>query len=180
MTIKQASFMDRFERLRLTKEQKLAALSQNNWSEALGIDDGELAQLAEYLTPYQGTKDAVVFRKDDEESFMCLINSGSVHIYASKREDAGEALSSLSQGDIVGEMALIDGEPRSAYAYAADTTELFVMTRGNFHRLAEAHPTIWGKLLLQIAKRMSYRLRKTNENLGRHLHLKWRRMLHHT
>jgi CRP/FNR family transcriptional regulator, cyclic AMP receptor protein len=177
MTNSQQTFMDRFERLRLSREQKIATLGQNNWPDLLGIETGEIEELAEYLTPYRGQEGAVVFRKDDDESFMCFINSGRVQIYACKRDDAGEALSSLDQGNIIGEMALIDGEPRSAYAYASGETLLFVMTRSNFLRLSEEHPLIWGKLLLKIAKLMSSRLRKTNENLGRHLHLKWRRIM---
>jgi CRP/FNR family transcriptional regulator, cyclic AMP receptor protein len=178
MVIKELTFMDRFERLRITKEQKIAALAANNWPEVLGIDPAELAHLADYLTPYLGAQNAVVFSKGDEESFMCFINSGSVLIYASSREMSGEAISALDKGNLVGEMALIDGEPRSAYAYTASETVLYVMTRSSFARIAEEHPAIWGKLLFRIARLMSQRLRKTNENLGRHLHLKWRRILH--
>jgi CRP/FNR family transcriptional regulator, cyclic AMP receptor protein len=177
MSVKPQPFMERFERLRLTQELKIAALKENNWSEVLGVAPDDLMVLADYFTPYQGVKGTVIFRKDDEESFMCLIQVGSVQIFASEREAAGEPISTLGKGHTVGEMALIDGEPRSAYAYLAQDTELFVMTRSSFHTLQQEHPVLWGKLLLQIARQMSARLRQTSDSLGRQLHLKWRRIL---
>ncbi|GFO67996.1 hypothetical protein GMLC_15750 [Geomonas limicola] len=177
MTQKPQPFTERFERLRLNKEQKIASLKENNWSEVLGVVPDDLAILADYLTPYQGVKGTIIFRKDDDESFMCLIHEGVVQIFTAEREMAGEPISTLGKGSSIGEMALIDGAPRSAYAYAAEDTTLFVMTRSNFHSLQQDYPVLWGNLLLQLARQMCARLRQTSNTLGRHLHLKWRRIL---
>jgi CRP/FNR family transcriptional regulator, cyclic AMP receptor protein len=163
-------FLQGFEKLALTKEQRAEKLDQNNWSKALGVDRSDLAQLADYLVPYQGPEGAVVFRRGDQESFMCLISSGGVHIFESEAKNASELIASIGPENTVGEMALIDGEPRSAFACAAGETVLFVMTRSNFMKLAEDHPAIWGKLILRIAKLMSSRLRRTNEIAAEHLH----------
>lgn len=166
----QPVFLQGFQKLHLSKKQNIDRLAENNWPEVLGVDQGELAQLAAYLIPYLGEEGAVIFRRGDPESFMCLVNAGEIFIYESEWKKASELIASIGPGNTVGEMALIDGEPRSAFAYAASETMLFVMTRSNFMRLADDHPGIWGKLILRIARLMSHRLRRTTENLGEHLH----------
>ena len=163
-------FLQGFEKIPLTKEECTAALIQNNWCKVLEVEPNELAELAGYLVPYRGPEGAVVFRKGDLESFMCLISSGGVHIFESEQQNASELISSIGPENTVGEMAMIDGEPRSAFACAASETVLFVMTRSNFLKLGEDNPALRGKLLFRIAKILSIRLRRSNEMLGVHLH----------
>ena len=165
----QLVFLQGFEKLPLTKEQKAEKLDQNNWSKALGVDRSELAQLADYLIPYRGPEGAVVFHKGDRESFMCLISSGGVHIFKNEEKNSSELIATIGPEYTVGEMALIDGEPRSAFACSASDTVLFVMTRSNFMKLAEDHPSVWARLMLRIAKLMSARLRRSNEVIAEHL-----------
>jgi CRP-like cAMP-binding protein len=157
------AFLQGFEKLVLSKEQRLERLSQNKWSQELGMDATELAQLAEFLTPYQGPEGAQVFRQGDPGSFMCLVNSGQVNIYKTDSKKPDDLIASIGPENTVGEMALIDGDPRSAFAFASCRTVLFIMTRSNFMRLGEEYPAVWGKLLFRIAKLMSSRLRKANE-----------------
>lgn len=156
-------FLQGFEKLQLTKDERADRLAQNNWPKVLGVDANELTKLADYLIPYRGPKDAVVFNRGDEESFMCLISSGGVHIFQNDDKKPAQFIASLGPENTVGEMALIDGEPRSAFACAASETVLFVMTRSYFMKLSEDYPLIWGKLVLQIARLLSSRLRKSNK-----------------
>ena len=156
-------FLQGFEKLQLTKEDKVLRLAKNIWQEVLGVDADEVAKLAEYLIPYIGYEGAVVFSREEEGSFMCLIDSGAVNIYQSEAQNALGLIASVGPGCTVGEMALIDSEPRSAFAYAAYQTVLFIMTRSNFVRLREDQPLIWGKLVFKLAKMLSARLRKAND-----------------
>lgn len=163
-------FLKSFEKLGTTAEQRAAMLGEYNWSELLGLEPEDLKILAGYLVPYRGKRGAAVFHKGEHESFMCLICSGEVQVCRGEGWNISQILSTLGPETTVGEMALIDGEPRSASAYATQDTVLYVMTRSSFQRLAEEHPTVWGKLLLRIARQLSQRLRKSNDvNQQHHL-----------
>lgn len=150
----------------MSSESREAMLSELDWAKDLGLDGTELLLMAGYLYPYHGEKGATVFREGDSESFLCLICEGQLQI---SRSDCPNTLSVLGPGSTVGEMALIDGSPRSASALALTEALLYVMTRSNFFRLAEDHPAIWGKFVFKIARLMSNRLRATNQALAEHL-----------
>lgn len=159
-------FLKGFVKVPMPSEMRGVMLAENDWAKDLGLDQAELLQMAEYMYPYQGEKGATVFREGDSESFMCLICEGELQI---SRSDCSASLSVVGPGATVGEMALIDGDPRSATALALSELLLYVMTRSNFFRLAEDHPTIWGKLIFKIARQMSHRLRLSNQALAEHL-----------
>ena len=156
-------FLQGFEKLQLAKEEKALRLVKDKWSEVLGVDADEVARLAEYLIPYSGYDGAVVFSRGEDGAFMCLIDSGGVNIYKGDTKNALELIASVGPGCTVGEMALIDSEPRSASAYATCQTVLFIMTRSNFMKLREDQPLIWGKLVFKLAQMLSTRLRRANE-----------------
>jgi predicted acylesterase/phospholipase RssA len=70
--------------------------------------------------------------------------------------EAGEAVvSELGRGEIVGEMALIDGSPRSATVYAVRDSRLAKISRSAFDRLTEHHPAA----LKWVARSVAARLR---------------------
>ncbi len=163
-------FLHGFEKLPFTAAERANLLQKHEWSKDLGLDKTELEHLAHYIYPYRGKRGAPVFREGDCESFMCLICIGEINIVKDDGLPSFSILSSLGPGSTVGEMALIDGEPRSASAFAASDAMLSVMTRSSFLQLAEEHPGIWGKLLFKIARLMSQRLRFTNQALVEHLH----------
>lgn len=166
MDISRPVFLKGFEKVPIASEVRGGMLAENDWAKDLGLDQHELVVLAGYMYPYRGEKGATVFREGDSESFLCLICEGQLQI---SRSDCPTTLSVLGPGSTAGEMALIDGSPRSASALALTETLLYVMTRSNFFRLAENNPAIWGKFIFKIARLMSDRLRLTNEALAEHL-----------
>ena len=159
-------FLQGFVKVPMSSELRGSMLAENDWAKDLGLDQAELLLLANYMYPYRGEKGIAVFREGDSESFMCLICEGQLQI---ARGDCPTVLSLLGPGSTVGEMALIDGSPRSASALALTEALLYVLTRSNFFRLAEDHPAIWGKFVFKIARLMSDRLRTTNQALAEHL-----------
>jgi CRP/FNR family cyclic AMP-dependent transcriptional regulator len=159
-------FLKGFVKVPMSSESRGAMLADNDWAKDLGLEQEELLLLANYMYPYHGEKGCTVFREGDSESFLCLICEGQLRI---ARSDCPTTLSVLGPGSTVGEMALIDGSPRSASAVALTDSLLYVMTRSNFFRLAEDHPAIWGKFVFKIARLMSDRLRMTNQALAEHL-----------
>ena len=92
-----------------------------------------------------------IFRKGDPGDCMFVIVEGAVEIHFD-----GAVVDRLGAGEIFGEMALIDSEPRSATAIAAADCPLAAIGEKRFLRLIEQTP----KFALQIMRVMTERLRR--------------------
>jgi CRP/FNR family cyclic AMP-dependent transcriptional regulator len=100
--------------------------------------------------------DERIFVQDDEADCMYVVRSGEVGITVS-----GAILETLGPNGMFGEMALIDGSPRSATATAREPTELAVIDEKAFLYLVEKNPAF----ALAMLRRLAYRLRRMNECL---------------
>jgi CRP-like cAMP-binding protein len=94
----------------------------------------------------------VVFIKGDRGSAAYVVTSGRVEI-----REGGRVVETMARGEIFGEMALIDSEPRSASAVAIGHTELAVIDMAAFHKLVRDDPNF----ALAVMRLMSRRLRAT-------------------
>ncbi len=96
------------------------------------------------------------------ESADCLwvILSGSVNVVREHRDLATPILlATLGTGQVVGEMGLLDGEPRSATVTAVEPTVTMRVPSPTLSRVVEEHPGLYGALVKVLSKR----LRDTNE-----------------
>jgi len=101
----------------------------------------------------------VLFRKGDIGHCMYVILAGKVQIYLDAGEGQVLVLGVLEPGDFFGEMALIDGGPRSAGALTVSPCELFVLERAAFLDLLTVSPEMLGRLFANLTER----LRATDE-----------------
>jgi CRP/FNR family transcriptional regulator, cyclic AMP receptor protein len=92
---------------------------------------------------------------------MYLIEEGRVRIHL--RDDDGHdmTLAELSGGDFFGEMAILDGEPRSADATVVEGARLAVLSHDDFHSLVRRDP----EMAIQMLAAITARLRRTDEML---------------
>ncbi len=101
----------------------------------------------------------VIFHKGDPGHSMMAIVAGRIKISSSSPKGKEAVLAVLGEGEILGEMALLDGKPRSADATALEPTELLVLHRREFLPFLERNPNICIRLLVIL----SDRLRRTSE-----------------
>lgn len=94
----------------------------------------------------------VVFIKGDRGNAAYMVRSGKVEI-----REGGRVVETMMRGEIFGEMALIDSEPRSASAVAVGPTELAVIDNDAFHNLVRDDPDF----AIGVMRLMSRRLRAT-------------------
>ena len=125
----------------------------------------EPEMLAPYLHAYAADPDCVIFKEGDPGDYMCLLVSGRVKTYKEADIEHQAEVANESRGRSIGEMALIDGEPRSATCVAAEPSVLLLLSQEDFQRLSEERPALALKLLLRITKLMSRRLRLTSGRL---------------
>jgi CRP/FNR family cyclic AMP-dependent transcriptional regulator len=83
------------------------------------------------------------------------------------REDAAETtrLAVVREGAVLGEMSMIDGEPRYASCHALTEVEAGVLSRAAVGRLIATQPAIGAKLLVKLTQLLAQRLRNTSNQL---------------
>jgi CRP-like cAMP-binding protein len=125
----------------------------------------EPEMLSDHLQAYAADPGCVIFREGEPGRFMCLLVSGRVTTYKESDIEHRAEVASESRGRSIGEMALIDGEPRSATCIATEPSVLLLLSQADFRRLGEERPALALKLLLRITRLMSRRLRLTSGRL---------------
>ena len=118
----------------------------------------ELCGLLETLDRGGGT---VLFRAGDAGDAMYLIERGKVRICVQATDGHELTLTELGRGDFFGEMALLEGQRRSANAVVADDARLAVLSREHFLSFMRSTPNVALEMLTALANR----LRHTDELL---------------
>jgi CRP/FNR family transcriptional regulator, cyclic AMP receptor protein len=129
----------------------------------------EIESLAAHLTLVRKQRGESVFREGDRDPSLFVIAQGAIAILKNDAEEHEKLLARLGPGQTIGEMALLDGEPRSATARAAEDVVLLVLTRGGLDRLVDEKPRLGVKLLWKLARLLSQRLRQTSGALAEHM-----------
>ena len=147
--------------------EKSELLDATRWS--VEFDFEQIKKLVRYMSVYDVAEDTVLFSEGEKSSYMVLIVKGRVDVVKFDSHDTPKKITSIGPGRTIGEMSIIDGEPRSACAVTGSDALLFVMTAAQFKGLNEALPSIGITLALKIAKQMSQYLRQTSGRLIDHL-----------
>lgn len=105
----------------------------------------------------QGT---LIFKDGDRGDEMFIIKSGRVRIFK-KIVDADKTFAVLGPGEFFGEMAIIEGKPRSASAEAVEDCRLLVISSETFDTMLRSNPEI----AVRMIKKLSQRLRETNKQI---------------
>jgi CRP/FNR family cyclic AMP-dependent transcriptional regulator len=116
-----------------------------------GLDAPALERLAASMRARRFRRGEVIFHIGDPGDALFIIVSGEVKI--SLPADTGEEaiLATLLPGDVFGELALLDGAPRSASATAIVATETVVLPRDRFRELIATEAGVRDALLAAIA-----------------------------
>lgn len=117
-----------------------------------GLDDGTLDLLAAALRSRRFRRDEVIFHADDPGDSLFIVASGSVKITLAADDGTEPAiLTTIEPGGFFGELALLDGAPRSATAIAMDSVETHVLRRDAFDRLVDSEAGLRHALLASLA-----------------------------
>jgi CRP-like cAMP-binding protein len=106
-------------------------------------------------------QDEVIFNEGDEGTFMCIVYSGRVSIIKTDQNGRAVVMSSEGEGHTLGEMAVLDGERRSASCVAESDCVLVTLSRQAMDNMLETQSRIGAKILRAIAVSLSRRMRMT-------------------
>ena len=121
----------------------------------------DLKRLAALTTLANYPAGATIFQKGDPGASMMAVIRGRVKMAVHSPEGKELVLNIMGRGGLFGEVALIDGEPRSADAVTLEETDLLVLERARFRPFLAANPAVAERLLEALCKR----LRRTSEHL---------------
>jgi CRP/FNR family transcriptional regulator, cyclic AMP receptor protein len=125
------------------------------------LDDKAATELCQLLESLDSKANTVLFRAGDAGDSMYLIERGKVRICVQTKDRQQVTLAELGRGDFFGEMALLNGEPRSADAVVAEDAKLALLSREHFLSFMRKTPDVALEMLTALANR----LRHTDELL---------------
>jgi CRP-like cAMP-binding protein len=147
--------------------EKSELIEATAWGKGFSFE--QIKKMARYMDLYKVKRKAVLFSEGEKKAYLVLIARGHVDVIKFDTHNKPKKITTLGPGKTIGEMSLIDGEPRSASAVASTEATLLVMTAANFAALNKDLPGIGLILALKIAKQMSQYLRLTSGRLIDHL-----------
>ena len=124
-----------------------------------GLSDQELEVLADSLGKRTFGKGMIIFHKGSPGQTLYIIESGKVRIFILSESGQEISVNVYGPGDVFGELALLDGLPRSAGAVAIEKMVTFTLHRDDFLRLLETCPRM-AKSIIEV---LSLRVRYTTE-----------------
>lgn len=131
-----------------------------------GLDAAEIALLESVLVKRHYSARDKIIREGDSADSLFLLAAGSVSVYLNLPNGSrGKRLSSLSPGLAFGELSLLDGRRRSADVVADMPVVCYILSTEQLDTLALDHPQIKYKLILNIARELSTKLRRADSEI---------------
>jgi CRP/FNR family transcriptional regulator len=127
------------------------------------LSDEDLEQIASVAVPRSYPKGVRVFHEGDHSDACYIVRSGDLRVTREHPDGRAIALATLGPGDIFGELAMLDGEARSASVEALSDCELLALPATDVRRLLQATAEITVKLVVALTRR----LREANERIAR-------------
>ena len=97
---------------------------------------------------------AVIFKENDEGNEMFIIIQGIVEIRKSTGQSSNKILTTLQKGDMFGEMAIIEKQPRSASAVAVQPTRVLVLNEKLYENMIGSNPDFARKMNRVLSERI--------------------------
>src|SRR6266545_4975555 len=127
------------------------------------LSGAELEQIGSVAIPRSYPKGVRVFHEGDSSNACYIVRSGDLRVTREHSDGRAIALATLGRGDIFGELAMLDGQARSASVETLSDSELLALPAADFRRLLAEHSQISVKLIAALTRR----LRETNERVAR-------------
>ena len=143
----------------MSPEQKLALFAQHPFFSTLSRP--QLDKIVKHARLVACPKGRVIFHKDDPGHGLLAVVRGTVKISLLSQDGREVILALMRDGDIFGEIALLDGQPRSADAVAIADSEVLALDR------RDVLPVLWETpaLVQKIVELLCARVRRANDQV---------------
>ena len=126
------------------------------------LSEKELGYISSRMITKNFETASLIFMENSEGEKCFFVSEGSVKVTRLSKDGKEVILAMLNKGEFFGEMALLDGESRSANVIALEKTEVLTLNREDFLSVLEEYPQI----AIQLLKEMAHRLRKSDRQIA--------------
>jgi CRP/FNR family transcriptional regulator, cyclic AMP receptor protein len=127
------------------------------------LSTAELERVAQVGIPRSFPRETRIFHEGDSGDACYIVREGSCRVTREHPDGRAITLATLGPGAIFGELAMLDGERRSASVEATENTELVALPASDVRKLIREHPEMAEKLVVALTRR----LREANERISR-------------
>lgn len=118
------------------------------------LSDSAADRLLRYAKLHKYPKNSIIVTEGDSQNNFYIVEAGNLKVYVDGEDGRQVTLNWLESGDYFGELALIDGEPRSASVITLTPTELRVISQHDFHEFLANEPGVALALMRALARRV--------------------------
>jgi cAMP-binding proteins - catabolite gene activator and regulatory subunit of cAMP-dependent protein kinases len=129
------------------------------------LDKNELEIVSKHVFEKSVEKDSILFVEGMSGELLYIIMSGRVEIIKKTKDNEKIVLATMGVNEIVGEMSLIDSEPRSATSRTSEDSVLLVIKKQSFNEILQSDPRTAAKVLMGLLKIISRHLRMTDKKI---------------
>lgn len=126
------------------------------------MNDAEISLLDSSADTVSYKEGDLLIKEGDVADSLYVILFGKVKVFTKNNEGDEIILNELGQGDYVGELALLDDEPRSASVMATKNTEVMKISKQDFKQVLDRHPG----LSISLIKNLTLSVRSLSKTLG--------------
>jgi CRP/FNR family transcriptional regulator, cyclic AMP receptor protein len=127
------------------------------------LSRGDLEQISRVAVARNYPRGVRVFHEGDRSDACYIVRAGDLRVTREHPDGRAIALATLGPGDIFGELAMLDGEARSASVETLSECELLALPAGDVRRMLQSSSEITVKLVVALTRR----LREANERIAR-------------
>ncbi|TAG27283.1 MAG: cyclic nucleotide-binding domain-containing protein [Burkholderiales bacterium] len=167
-TVIDEELQDRMQKTEGSNSAELAAVLLAAPAAMMRLTLDEARIVVSFMEPRKFPVGTIFIQEGDKNNtdYMVLVLDGEVtveSITVSRTTPVTTAV--LGSGSILGEMGIVDGEPRSATCTATSNVRAAIFTRESLEQLITQHPSIGAKFMMSVALRIAQRLRDTADKL---------------
>jgi len=130
----------------------------------------EIEALCGYMRCYGAPRGVTLLKEEDQGDYLLIVFTGSVVVSRDADPGAGaKILATVGPGASLGEMSMIDGQPRFASCFTARPTDFAVLSRHDLDQILVERPRLGNKFLLILLQLMTRRLREAQVRLLPHI-----------
>ncbi|HUL41951.1 MAG TPA: cyclic nucleotide-binding domain-containing protein [Burkholderiales bacterium] len=144
-------------------EQIFGMVGNSTFFSELNRED--VGKLASFMQVYRARPGEIIIQEGDPGDYMLLLIQGQVDIFKKGRRGDELHMTLVLPGMTIGEMSMIDGEPRFATCVAKEPSIFAVLTRDNMVKIVLDQPKLGAKILIKLVTLLSQRLRQTSQKL---------------
>jgi SulP family sulfate permease len=128
--------------------------------------DNTLKDLEASMTIHRFVAGQVIYVKGSSGDDLYWVRQGAVRLVASLKAGKTKPVASFGRGDFFGGLAFLDNQPRPNDAIAVTDTEVYALSRQQFHEIAAHHKRLAFNIAMAMAQLLAKRLRQTETKLS--------------